>query len=219
MVEEVKQLGAVRTGAGPLQQRPGVDRRAVVLTRTDRLIELNKPGRRSPSAGFVLARLDKYLGERGYGLPVIGDHSDITAGGFASVGGFSPASLSYGMFVDNIAALEYVNWDGELIRCSNTENRDEFYRVITGTGQYGCSHAHMNIRASTRANHTELERPFYITWRIIELRGDRPRSLLRPTVDGASNGSDLPTPGGNNIRPFSTYKGEARQGGKRCATP
>ena len=41
------------------------------------------------------------------------------------------------MFIDNVLAFEYVNWDGELIRCTRSENAADFYRVLGGTGQYG----------------------------------------------------------------------------------
>ena len=53
-------------------------------------------------AGAALARIDDWLAEQGYGLPLIGSHGDISAGGFASVGGYSAASHRYGMFVDTV---------------------------------------------------------------------------------------------------------------------
>jgi len=88
-------------------------------------------------SGVVLAELDSYLAERGLGLPIIGDHNHITAGGFASVGGISPASHRHGMFIDNVRSLEYVNAGGEVIRCNRDERPDEFYRVLCGCGQHG----------------------------------------------------------------------------------
>ncbi|HEY2944246.1 MAG TPA: FAD-dependent oxidoreductase, partial [Vicinamibacteria bacterium] len=60
-------------------------------------------------AGVVLATLEQMLAPRGLGLPIIGDHNHITAGGFAAVGGCSPASHVHGLFVDNVLALEYVD--------------------------------------------------------------------------------------------------------------
>jgi hypothetical protein len=87
--------------------------------------------------GAVLAEVDEALGERGHGLPVIGDHNHITAGGFASVGGVSPASNVYGMFVDNVEEIEWVTWEGTVSRCSKTENRKDFLRLLGGTGQHG----------------------------------------------------------------------------------
>lgn len=142
VVNEARQLGqtlGIRSRGHSSNDLVLVDKGAVLCTeKLNKVIELNPRAMTvKVQAGVVLANLDEMLAKQGYGLPVVGDHDDITAGGFASVGGISPTSHRYGMFVDNIAALEYVNWDGEPIRCSKTENRDEFYRLLTGTGQYG----------------------------------------------------------------------------------
>lgn len=88
-------------------------------------------------AGAVSALVDDELAGRGLGLPVIGDHAHITVGGFASVGGISPASHRFGMFVDNVVELEYVDWDGELHRCSPTVQPERFRRVLAGLGTAG----------------------------------------------------------------------------------
>lgn len=88
-------------------------------------------------AGMISPQLDDRLSTRGLGLPIIGDHNHITVGGFASVGGISPASHRFGLFVDTIERIEYVNWDGEVITASRTENPDQFYAVLTGRGQHG----------------------------------------------------------------------------------
>jgi len=82
--------------------------------------------------GVISAELDDRLSTRGLGLPVIGDHNHITVGGFASVGGISPASHRFGLFVDTVERLEYVNWDGDVITASPTENPDQFYAVLAG---------------------------------------------------------------------------------------
>jgi hypothetical protein len=88
-------------------------------------------------AGAISAQVDMFLAAKGYGLPVLGDHNHITVGGFASVGGISPASHRYGLFVDNIAALEYVAWNGDVVSCSQSESSAHFYRVLAGHGQFG----------------------------------------------------------------------------------
>ncbi|MEX2490419.1 MAG: FAD-binding oxidoreductase [Nitrospirales bacterium] len=88
-------------------------------------------------SGAVLAEIDEYLAEYGLGLPVIGDHNHITAGGFASVGGISPASHRFGLFIDNVLALEYVDWAGDVRHCGRNSNREEFYRILGGTGRHG----------------------------------------------------------------------------------
>jgi len=88
-------------------------------------------------AGAVSAQIDDRLSTMGLGLPIIGDHNHITVGGFASVGGISPASHRFGLFVDTVQRIEYVNWDGDLIAASRTENPEQFFAVLTGRGQHG----------------------------------------------------------------------------------
>ena len=88
-------------------------------------------------SGCLAHDIEEILNPKGLGFPVLGDHNDITIGGYTSVGGIGPSSHRYGMFVDILEKLEYVNWDGEVRVCSRTENRDEFYRVACGLGQYG----------------------------------------------------------------------------------
>jgi hypothetical protein len=88
-------------------------------------------------AGAVSAQVDDQLAARGLGLPVIGDHNHITVGGFASVGGISPASHRYGMFVDTVQSLEYVTWDGAVVTCDRARNPEQLYAVLAGQGRHG----------------------------------------------------------------------------------
>lgn len=88
-------------------------------------------------AGACSADVDDELATRGLGLPVIGDHAHVTVGGFVSVGGISASSFRYGLFVDIVERLEWVDWDGGLHTCSRTENADDFYRLILGLGRHG----------------------------------------------------------------------------------
>jgi hypothetical protein len=115
------------------------DRGSVLLTQhLDRILGFDEGSRTvTVQAGAITAEIDDYLAARGYGLPVIGDHSHITAGGFASAGGVSTASHRHGLFIDNVEALEYVTWDGEVVACSRTERAEDFYRLLAGTGQHG----------------------------------------------------------------------------------
>lgn len=112
---------------------------AVLCTeKLNRIIELDEPGRRiRVQSGVVLAEVDEFLAPKELGLPVIGDHNHITAGGFASVGGISPASHRFGMFIDNVLALEYVDWTGNVRRCDRESCPEELRRVLGGTGRHG----------------------------------------------------------------------------------
>jgi hypothetical protein len=86
-------------------------------------------------AGCISAEVDDLLAQRGFGLPVVGDHADITVGGFASVGGINAASHRHGMFVDNVLRLEYVDWEGEVHTCEPGDA--DFNRVLCGLGRWG----------------------------------------------------------------------------------
>lgn len=112
---------------------------SVLLTRElDQIVEVNEDEMTATvQSGMISAQLDDHLSTRGLGLPIIGDHNHITVGGFASVGGISPASNRFGLFVDTIERIEYVNWDGDVITASRTENADQFFAVLTGRGQHG----------------------------------------------------------------------------------
>ncbi len=141
-IQEARQLGQrlmIRSKGHSSNDLILADRGTVLCTeKLNHILNLDEDALTvTVQSGVVLAKLDDYLAPRGYGLPVIGDHNHITAGGFASVGGISPASHRYGMFVDNVQQLEYVNWEGEVITCSRTERSADFYKLLTGTGQYG----------------------------------------------------------------------------------
>jgi hypothetical protein len=88
-------------------------------------------------AGATLMGVDLYLSEQGLGLSIIGDHDHITAAGFASVGGISPASHRYGMFVDTVTALEYVDWEGKVHQVNRRDGRPDLMRLLCGTGRHG----------------------------------------------------------------------------------
>ena len=84
----------------------------------DQIIDVDEEGLTATvQGGAISALIDDHLAPLGLGLPVIGDHRDITVGGFASVGGISPASHRFGMFIDNVLAMQFVDWDGEIKRC------------------------------------------------------------------------------------------------------
>jgi hypothetical protein len=115
------------------------DRGSVMLIeRLNRVLEIDEKSMTATAmSGVVSAELDDMLAERGYGLPIIGDHNHITLGGFCSVGGISPASHRFGMFVDNVLRLQYVDWEGNAGWCSRTENPELFDKLRAGLGRHG----------------------------------------------------------------------------------
>ncbi len=141
-VRETQQLGQklfIRSKGHSSNDLVLSDRGNVLCTeKLNRILELDAfAGTVKVQSGVVLAQLDAYLAERGMGLPIIGDHNHITAGGFASVGGISPASHRFGMFIDNVRRLEYVSWEGKLVSCGRDDSPEELHRVLAGLGQHG----------------------------------------------------------------------------------
>ncbi|MEU8894352.1 FAD-binding oxidoreductase [Nocardia sp. NPDC048505] len=115
------------------------DHRAVVsLRRMNSVLDINL-GRRTVrvQAGAKLSDIDRRLGAHGLGLPIVGDHRDITAGGFASVGGVSSASHRYGLFIDQIVDLEYVDPDGRIGTCGRGHHTERFHRILGAGGRAG----------------------------------------------------------------------------------
>ncbi|WP_405162230.1 FAD-binding oxidoreductase [Nocardia sp. NBC_01499] len=110
----------------------------VSLRRMNQVLDINL-GRRTVrvQAGAKLSDIDRRLGAHGLGLPIVGDHRDITAGGFASVGGVSAASHKYGMFIDQVVDLEYVDNDGRIGTCGRTHHAERFHRILGAGGRAG----------------------------------------------------------------------------------
>ncbi|MEU0505886.1 FAD-binding oxidoreductase [Nocardia sp. NPDC005998] len=113
-------------------------RTVVSLRKMNAVLDINL-GRRTVrvQAGAKLSDIDRRLGAHGLGLPIIGDHRDITAGGFASVGGVSTASHKYGMFIDRIVDLEYVDPDGRIGTCGRNHHTERFHRILGAGGRAG----------------------------------------------------------------------------------
>jgi len=116
-----------------------VDHGSILLTQNmHQIVDLDEEGLTATAqSGTITAKIDDHLAHHGLGLPVIGDHNDISLGGFISVGGISPASFRYGMFIDTVDWIEYVDWDGNVVECSPTDKPEHFWRILGGTGRYG----------------------------------------------------------------------------------
>ncbi len=142
VVKETKALGeylSIRSAghsSNHLVLNPGGS--VLVTQELNNIVEVDEDSMTATvQSGIISAHLDDQLSTRGLGLPIIGDHNHITVGGFSSVGGISPASHRFGLFVDTVERIEYVNWDGEVVTASRTENPDQFFAVLTGRGQHG----------------------------------------------------------------------------------
>jgi FAD/FMN-containing dehydrogenase len=126
--------------AEPADDRPTPPDRRIVLSlrRMNRVQAVDADARLvRVQAGARLSDIDRTLAAHRLGLPIVGDHREITAGGFAAVGGLSAASHRYGMFSDNVVSLEYVDPEGRFGTCGRTHHADRFHRILGGAGRTG----------------------------------------------------------------------------------
>jgi hypothetical protein len=141
-VKECKQLGQelkIRSKGHSSNDLVLAEGGAVLLMQgMDQIVDVDEDALTATvQGGAISALIDDHLAPLGLGLPIIGDHRDITVGGFTSVGGISPASHRFGMFIDNVVAMQFVDWDGEIKRCSPTESSEDFYSLLAGLGRHG----------------------------------------------------------------------------------
>ena len=66
--------------------------------------------------------------------PVLTDYTRLTVAGTLSVGGMSGRSYMHGAQVDNVLELQVVTGEGELVTCSESENRSLFEAALAGLG-------------------------------------------------------------------------------------
>lgn len=142
VVREAKAMGVpltVRAHGHSSNDLVVVDGGSLLLTeRMNRVLEVDEAGLTATvQPGCQSADVDDELAARGLGLPVIGDHAHVTTGGFASVGGISASSFRHGLFVDIIERLEYVTWEGEVVRCGPDQQPELFHQVLLGLGRHG----------------------------------------------------------------------------------
>ena len=66
--------------------------------------------------------------------PVLTDYTRLTVAGTLSVGGISGRSYRHGAQVDNVLELQVVTGEGQLVTCSESENRKLFEAALAGLG-------------------------------------------------------------------------------------
>jgi hypothetical protein len=221
-VQESKDAGepiVVRGNAHSSNNLVTPDGGVVLLTELlDRIVEVDEQGQTvTVQAGARLMAVDLHLADLGLGLPIIGDHDHITAAGFASVGGISPASHRYGMFVDTVQALEYVDWQGKVRRCSRDTDTEDLLRLLAGTGRHGVI-TELTIRVvPVDKFRTVFANRRHITANVDDFVSYSGRMLRDPGDAAAERGvwADFPLPGPADLSlrlgQFSSYH-PTRQG-------
>jgi len=88
-------------------------------------------------AGVVWRDLVSATLEKGLIPPVLTNNLDVTVGGTLSTAGLGVASYRAGTQADNCIELEVVTAAGDIVKCSETENKELFDAVRGGMGQFG----------------------------------------------------------------------------------
>ncbi|MFN7974658.1 MAG: FAD-binding protein [Acidobacteriota bacterium] len=79
---------------------------------------------------------------------VLTNNLGVTVGGTLSMAGIGVASFRYGAQGDNVAELDVVTGQGELVTCTREKNADLFWGVLAGLGQIGIvTRARLELRA------------------------------------------------------------------------
>jgi cytokinin dehydrogenase len=110
--------------------------------------------------GIKWRALVEHLATQNLSPPVLTNNLDVTVGGTLSMAGLGVASWRHGTQADNCLELEVVTGTGEIVRCSESENRDLFDAARCGVGQFGViTEAVVKLR-----RHPRRFRSFYLLY-------------------------------------------------------
>lgn len=85
----------------------------------------------------TMGQITATLNPLGWTLPVVPELDDLTVGGLINGFGVESSSHKYGLFQFICESFEIVTADGNLMKCSKTENTDLFYSIPWSHGTLG----------------------------------------------------------------------------------
>ncbi len=141
----------------------------------------------------TMGEITHYLVPRGFALAVQAEMDDLTLGGLCMGVGIETTSHREGFMFESVEAFEIVTADGELLRCTRSENEDLFHALPWSHGTLGFLVA-VEIRIVRIQSHVKLDyEPFHsindLCKRLEELtEGDNAPHLVEALVFSRSTG-------------------------------
>lgn len=84
-----------------------------------------------------MGQLTRWLGSKGWTVPVVAELDDLTVGGLILGYGIESSSHKYGLFADTVRSAEVVLADGRVVTASPEEHADLFYALPWSYGAHG----------------------------------------------------------------------------------
>jgi len=130
-------LTAVRSGGHSLSGKCSCDSGLVIDLQQMQGVRVDaKTQRARLEAGSLLGELDHECTALGL-VTTAGTVSDTGAAGLTLGGGFGRLGRRFGLACDNVASFDVVTADGKLLRASEDENKDLFWGLRGGGGNFG----------------------------------------------------------------------------------
>jgi cytokinin dehydrogenase len=153
-------LSVATRGAGHSQAGQSLSEQIVLdMTSLNQVVSVQEDST-TVQAGIKWRALVEHLAPQRLSPPVLTNNLDVTVGGTLSMAGLGVSSWRYGTQADNCLSLEVVTGSGEILRCSESENRDLFDAARCGAGQFGViTEAVLKLR-----RHAPRFRSFYLLY-------------------------------------------------------
>ncbi len=130
-------LVAVKCGGHSHSGQSTCNRGMLIDLTTLRGVRVDPGARRAwVAGGTLLGHIDHEAMAHGLVTP-LGTVSHTGVGGLTLGGGFGRLARRYGMAIDNLQSVDVVTADGQLRHASASENRDLYWGVRGGSGNFG----------------------------------------------------------------------------------
>jgi L-gulonolactone oxidase len=168
-IEVIEALGRARAAGQQVKVVGGghsftdaacTDGRMLSLERLDRVVAVDAAaGTVTVEAGMSISRLNRELAERGLALPNLGDIDKQSIAGAIATGTHG-TGVKFGALATFVQAMELVTADGEVVRCSASEEPEVLHCARVGLGALGVvTKVTLQCVPAFNLHHVEQPRP------------------------------------------------------------